>query len=199
MALIGDTFDRANSTSLGADWTEATGDWEIVSNALELVNNATPDNYKLLWAGSALASNDYYVECDLTTATSAGDEGMGPGARLASGTGDANSDGYGVIVYAGDFSYLVRVTNSADTVLATGAATSTNTNYVTRLICNGTAISMTRGGSADGSATDATYTTGGVGCWWGDFGTQSGRINSWTASDLAAAAEPVIHHALYRN
>ena len=55
MATRSDTFDRANSTSLGADWTEDSGDWEIVSNN---VSQATTGNSyrKLRWTGAAMDS-----------------------------------------------------------------------------------------------------------------------------------------------
>lgn len=33
-----DDFDRADSTSLGSDWTETTGDWSIASNALSIAS-----------------------------------------------------------------------------------------------------------------------------------------------------------------
>ena len=185
MASVSDNFDRANSTNLGSNWSEDTGDWEIVSNALELVNGLGSDNYFVRWVGTALDSNDYYVEADVTTAASGTLNGPGVCARKAAGTGDANSDGYAYIFYDGDFSYLTEYADSVETVLDTGGAVSASTTYSNaRLTANGSALSGTRDGAADVSATDSTYASGGVGCCWGSFGTQGGNINNWEAADL---------------
>ena len=34
--LFEDDFNRANSTTVGNGWTEVAGDWEIVSNELQI-------------------------------------------------------------------------------------------------------------------------------------------------------------------
>ncbi len=46
MATRSDTFDRADSTSLGADWAEDSGNWAIVSNNVR--NNTTGNSYRKL-------------------------------------------------------------------------------------------------------------------------------------------------------
>jgi hypothetical protein len=40
--LFADNFDRADSSSLGADWTEVLGNWSIVSTTLRVASAITP-------------------------------------------------------------------------------------------------------------------------------------------------------------
>lgn len=81
-----DTFDRANSTDIGADWTEVAGDWSIVSasrlrvsttNAIALLENTTvsdvnahvlapvrasADSLARIYLNYTDANNNYYAE-----------------------------------------------------------------------------------------------------------------------------------------
>lgn len=189
---VSDDFNRANTTDLGLNWSEDTGgpDWEIISNQLEY-DGTVSDYFKCRWVGTALASNDYYIEADIITGTNA-NIGMGVGGRLAAGIGDANSDGYDYIFYSGDASYLIEHADSGEAILDTGGATSNSTTYSnSRLTCNGSALTGTRNGAADVSATDATYSSGSVGIWAFD-GNNTNRIDNWEAADLAAAAASLV-------
>lgn len=38
--ILNDTFTRSDSSSLGSDWTEVSGDWEIASNALKITTTS---------------------------------------------------------------------------------------------------------------------------------------------------------------
>src|SRR5690348_17002017 len=59
-SLFSDNFTRADSTSIGASWTEVFGNWEIISNTLRVtsaflpaivVSSAAPSqqNYSMTW------------------------------------------------------------------------------------------------------------------------------------------------------
>lgn len=170
-----------------ANWTQDTGTWSIASGALTF-SNAVDDNYKIRYTTTPPATNDYYVEADIVAGSGA-DEGWGVGARLANGTGDANTDGYCYIFYGGDASYLTELTNSTEAILDTGGAVANGATITNaRLTVNGSALTGTRNGAADVSATDATYASGGWGCIYGDFSaTVQGVLDNWEAADLTAA------------
>lgn len=178
MATRTDSFDRANSSSLGSDWAEDSGDWSISSN--NLLQGTTGNSYrKLRWVGAAMDSNDYSVE----VVARSGGQGIGPAARCA---GSSAVTYYGYVIFGGDAAYLVEITAGGETVLDTGSAISTGTNYTLRLEVEGTAIRGYLNGVLDVSATDASLTSGapGIMAYGGnDSGTY---VTTWTASDLAS-------------
>lgn len=55
MTTFTDDFNRADSTNLGANWVEVSGDWSIVSNQL---SSGSAGGTILLRAAGAMASND---------------------------------------------------------------------------------------------------------------------------------------------
>lgn len=191
---VSDDFNRGDSSTLGANWSEDTGDWEIVGNTLQFVENATNDGYKVRWVGTALSSNDYYVEADVDTTNSTACSGVG--VRMTAGTGDANSDGYAYLFCSADFSYIVRFDNSALTTLVTCGAVAAGAAFLnTRLRVAGTTLTGTRDGAADCNITDATYATGAPGAWMDDFGTADAEVfDNWSADDEVAGggATPTI-------
>ncbi|MDA2923343.1 DUF2341 domain-containing protein [Acidobacteria bacterium AH-259-L09] len=63
--FFSDDFNRANSTNLGANWTEDQGDWQITSN--QLVPPATLDNI-VRATGFTPSSANYRVQVDVTSA-----------------------------------------------------------------------------------------------------------------------------------
>jgi len=66
MSLLTDDFNRADSTSLGANWLELVGDWSISGNQLAAV---TADTHVVLY-NSPLETPNHYVELTLSVATS---------------------------------------------------------------------------------------------------------------------------------
>ena len=62
-----DTFDRANNTNLGADWTETSGDWSIDTNRLKI---AATDNAKCTCNTThPTASTKYIVSVSVSLST----------------------------------------------------------------------------------------------------------------------------------
>ncbi len=55
MTTFTDNFNRADSTSLGANWVEVSGDWSIVSNQL---SSGSAGGTIILRAAGAMATND---------------------------------------------------------------------------------------------------------------------------------------------
>jgi hypothetical protein len=54
-----DDFNRADSTSLGANWVEVSGDWSIISNQL---SSGSAGGTIILRAATAMASNDHSAQ-----------------------------------------------------------------------------------------------------------------------------------------
>lgn len=84
MADFSDAFTRADSTNLGANWTEANGDWSILSNQLRTPGTAFPANpYYIVTTTTAHAA---LTECRVTITYKAGASfDGGPLARRQSG------------------------------------------------------------------------------------------------------------------
>lgn len=60
-----DTFDRADSTSLGADWTEEAGDFAIFSNTLRQVNGSYANNLAI-FSGTCGSSTTQFIKVQIT-------------------------------------------------------------------------------------------------------------------------------------
>ncbi|MEV6014774.1 hypothetical protein [Streptomyces sp. NPDC051997] len=68
MTSFSDSFDRTNSTDLGASWVEVSGDWSIVSNQL---SPGAAGGTIILRAAGAMASNDHYAQVTIAATTAA--------------------------------------------------------------------------------------------------------------------------------
>lgn len=185
MASASDNFDRADNTSLGANWAEDAGDYQISSN--RAVQRTTSNGYyKARYTATAPATGDYYSQSVVRSPTGAG-QGTGVAVRMVN---SATVTYYGYVYFGGDAAYLVEITGGVESILDTGDAVTGGTDYTAKLEANGSALTGTRNGSADVSATDSTLTGGG----WGlaaFAGVGSGITQSWddwTAADLAAPA-----------
>lgn len=180
MATRSDTFDRADSSSLGSDWTEDSGDWAIVSNNIRC--NTTAGAYrKLRWVGAAMDSDNYYVEMPARSGNSG--IGIGPAARLAaSGTVSY----YAFIIFGGDAAYLIYINGGSETILDTGSAITASTNYTLRIEVDGTTIRGYLNGVLDCEATNSALTSGppGIAGYGGNNANTYGT--TWTAVDLAS-------------
>jgi hypothetical protein len=179
MATRSDSFDRADSSSLGVDWTEDYGDWAIASNNVRC--DSTNDYQKARWTGAAMDSSNYYVEMPARSGAAA--IGIGPAARLV---GSATVSYYAYMIFGGDSAYLVYINGGSETILDTGSAITASTNYTLRIEVDGSTIRGYLNGSLDCEATNSALTAGapGIASYGGSnantYGTQ------WTAVDLAS-------------
>ena len=64
MSAFGDDFNRADSTNLGANWTEASGDFEIQTNALAFVTTGNARGFAIY--NTATAGLSQYVKIAAT-------------------------------------------------------------------------------------------------------------------------------------
>lgn len=181
MATVSDTFDRADSTSLGANWTEDSGAWSIASNNIRC-NTSSGAYRKLRWAGAALVSSNYSVE--VTARSGANSTGIGPAARCAA---SSTVTYYGYVIFGGDRAYLVEITAGGEAILDTGGTVTASTNYTLRLEVDGSTIRCYLNGVLDCEATDTSLASGapGIMAYGGDEANT--YVTTWTASDLAAA------------
>lgn len=70
--ILADTFDRANSTNLGSNWSEVAGDWEISSNALKI----TATSNAICQSTIDGDTSDVYIETTLRSSESGSRAGV---------------------------------------------------------------------------------------------------------------------------
>jgi hypothetical protein len=68
VASISDDFNRADSTDLGPNWVEVSGDWSIVSNQL---SPGAAGGTIILRAAGAMATNDHSAQVTIAATTTA--------------------------------------------------------------------------------------------------------------------------------
>lgn len=66
MTSFSDNFNRADSTDLGANWVEVSGDWSIVSNQL---SPGAAGGTIILRAAGAMAGNDNFAQVTIAATT----------------------------------------------------------------------------------------------------------------------------------
>jgi len=132
MALALDGFNRADSTSLGADWTEVVGQWEIVSNRLQCGTDAGATGYYLRHS-TDVGSADMYAQAVVTSTQVNASSNTGIAARMRAA---ANTSYQLTTRHAGDTCSFWRVVAGAETQITstTGAAA------VTAVIASGDTI-----------------------------------------------------------
>lgn len=146
--LFSDPFTRADSTSLGANWTEEnsnslTSDWAILSNALRNVNNANPSFARTTTSAHAAVAD---VAVSVTQIANTVSDG-GPAARCDTGTpisGGATDvqrqysvDCYSTVIET------YRYDAGTGTVLLRTATVTKLANAVVRLEVTGTGATVT--------------------------------------------------------
>lgn len=185
MTARSDTFDRADSTSLGSDWAEDSGNWAIVSNN---VSNGTTGNVyrKLRWVGAALDSNDYSVAGTYRSGSSS--LGIGPAARCVA---SATVSYYALIIFGGDAAYLVYINAGAETVLDSGSAITASTNYELRIEVEGTTIRGYVNGVLDLEATHSALSSGSPGIAGYGGNNANTYCATWAAEDLGGGASQI--------
>jgi hypothetical protein len=173
MALpASDNFNRADSTSLGANWTEVLDNAEVKSNAF-IGNVGGGITTIARWTADAFNA-DQKAQCLVP------DNYGGPCARVQS-----NGNGYWAL-YGSSASTLYRVDGGTGALTSLGALTS-GTNITARIEAEGTTIRVYRNGTLDLSVTDSNYASGAAGI--GNYFVAVG-CDDWTADNLAAAASP---------
>src|SRR3990167_1825248 len=182
MARVSDNFDRADSSNIGTDWIEDSGNVEITGNTLR--QQTSGNVYRKTRFRTAMDSDDYDSEVDGRASVSSNGFGaFGRGAVSSAVTY------YAFVGFGGDAFYLVEITTGTENVLATGSSCTANTTFNARVRCNGSTITGFRNDVSDGSASDSSLTTGAVGCMF--YNVMDGAndwLDNFAAADLAVAA-----------
>lgn len=188
---ITESFNQADSTTLGPDltWTEIAGDLETVSNQLQVVAKGSAS---LARADSDLATDDHYVEIDVTTLTSTGFTAqVGIYCRMPS---TADFTGYVanrrlLTTSAADATIeLLKVVLGAGTSLAGPTTQAIATPETVRVSGNGSTIKSYTAGTERQSVTDTAITgnvRGGVRVYESASG-ENAISDNFAAADLAA-------------
>lgn len=192
MATITESFNKADSTTLGPDltWTEISGDCQVVSNRARGVNTGTGNAAR---ADSDLASTNHYVQAAMYIALSSG-HGCGIIVRKDSSATMTfymlwiDSDGS---VYRSTFYKSVAGTLTA--IGSTSTLAGFTSGDVIKLEVSGTTLTGYRNGSSFGSQSDSAISSGtrcGFRCY-GNLSVANAEIDSFEAGDLAATASLV--------
>lgn len=167
-----DDFNRSDTTSIGAQWNERSGGWEIVSNKLKLTSHSAIDDI-CSWetAIGASPAADYVVET-VAQFTGGGGGGVGPMGRYAD-----NSNFYFIesnpTYNVHDF--LKKVAGSYTNIGSYSVTVDENVDYKGTLVMAGTSLKMYIDGVLRASATDSSLSAAGkAGCR--GFSTSNGQI-----------------------
>jgi hypothetical protein len=170
-----DSFDRADSGTLGANWAETEDGFQIASNLAAPLNNAASKGELAYYVGTFDAGQ-------YSQSTAAGDPFIWGVVARISGTGD----GYGLL---GGDNYgtgykIVKVTNGFVFDVASIAGVGTlEPGDVMRIEVSGTTIRAYKNGGQIGTdQSDATYSGGNPGIY-GWFITAD-RHNDFDGNDL---------------
>ena len=75
---VTDSFDRADSTDLGANWTEDRGDFQILTNVLDIVSlGASPNITAQATHNTSLSTDDHYSQALINRQTTGSAKGPG--------------------------------------------------------------------------------------------------------------------------
>jgi hypothetical protein len=207
-----DNFTRADSGSLGANWTEQIHGLQIISNQAP---GDTDLNYQAAFWNADVFGNDQYSELTFTNYSDSANQ-VGPLVR-ASGTG-GSSVGYLMFCMGAGPNITRLYTYSGGSLFTTQIGTDISTPWVdgdvARLEVSGTTFTLKRNGSTVGTETDATvasgsagfmlrneggpgaslWTGGNVGGGGGGGGSHACRLASLGAGCDAEAAAAGLHH-----
>ncbi len=117
MTVVSDNFNRADSASLGASWTEIVGDWAIVSNQAECNDDDGGTGYYARF-DTDVGSSDMYAELVTNSTQTNGNSNTGPAVRMRSGA----TTSYQFTTNLNDNCAFWRVVAGSETQIATFTA-----------------------------------------------------------------------------
>lgn len=155
----GDDFNRADSTSLGPNWTERSGDLRIVSQVLR--NASTSGDIVASWVGGPYSNVAASAQMQIT----AGSGTTSVGIRWGSYVSGAPTAGYNAELLSTGQVVLWRLNNWAQLGTYTIPGYAAGQLITITLRANGSSLSVDVDGVTRITATDATFTSGQVGLW----------------------------------
>lgn len=198
MATITESFNKADSSTLGPDltWTELTGDTQIVGNRARCVSTYSGSANR---ADSDLASANHYAQIAVYIDGSDDGRGAGPIVRKDSSATLTCYLLWVDVASAGNFRYtFYKVVGGSFTAIGSSTSVTVASGDVFRLSADGTTLSAYKNGTLLGTQTDSSISTG-TRC---GFRLYSGggtptvtavEIDNFEAGDLTAAASLIYY------
>jgi hypothetical protein len=154
-----DDFNRGDSASLGSDWTEVDGDWEIASNKLQANTGSSDACFALC---NTELDTDHYAQVEFhgETGTAIYLAAVVVRANETTGYMASYAENAGTVAYRNRWSIHRKTANISTTNLVTEAATSTKpaNGSVIRLNVEGDQIWLVVNGEVILRATNSAYT-----------------------------------------
>jgi len=151
VATFSDNFNRADSTDLGPNWVEDSGDWSIVGNTLR--QGVFGNQYRKCRYAQQMDSVNVRASVDGRSS----DLSIGFGVILRT-TNTSSVVGYAGMGFGGDQFYILRL-DPDETILAQGGTCQANTTYNIELQANGNNLTLRVNGSTLLTASDSTYSS----------------------------------------
>lgn len=187
--LASDDFNRANSGSLGSNWTDRGFGFDIVSNVASVV--ASGDDLESYWTGALVGGgswpNDQYSQAAVTIAsTGGGGQGVGMATRF---TTAGTRQMYRLVCDKAASNNIELSSFVSGSYALVGQRTSTITNGdVLRLESQGTTQRIFKNGTQVGaSITNSAVASGSAGLSHSSS-TTSASVDNWSGGDFAAGA-----------
>lgn len=158
MARYTESFDKADSTTLGPDlsWTETNGNLQIVTNRVGIVTTGTSNRAR---AESDMASDDNYAQITIVDADTSATNRWGVCCRYDSAADTCYIGSQGDGTSANNTVIFKVVAGVGPSSIATGTHTKA-TNDVLRIEANGSQITFYINGVANITVTDTAITSG---------------------------------------
>ncbi len=155
---VTDDFNRANSTNLGANWTERSGDWQIFSNTLR---NASAGGDAVVTYGGTYTNAQ--ISASVQYASGVGTVSLG--TRLGAFSGGVPGSGYAAELNPAGLIVLWRVDNWAQLGSYQIPGYQSNQPVTLALYASGSTIRVDVNGVTRINATNTAFTSGAVGIW----------------------------------
>jgi hypothetical protein len=173
--VLNDDFDRDNSTDLGNNWTEASGDWSILSNGLK---NAASSG------GIALCDSPHPMgECEVVARVTWTGGSLAAEGGLVTNYVDANNYSYAVITRkapgVGDTLEIYNVVGGAAATLEAGPLDIDDPATPTLTVCHANNI-LTAEVNGYRLSAQVDGTGDQVGVWSEPAGAQSNTFDNFT-------------------
>lgn len=188
--LATDAFTRADSGTLGGNWTNKRNGLGIFTNQADITVTAD-DNISYYSAISW--PNDGYSQAKCVVAAAAG-RTMQVGYRIQSGADALHSGYYGGVdaLNHGNNDLVIAVWNSnTPTFLATDAGTVLAANDVIKLTIVGTTITLYVNGVQKLQTTDSLWTTGLAGLFAGNGAIDIALMDDFEGGDFASGSPAI--------
>ena len=187
-ATYSDAFTRADSGTLGADWTDAGAGMQIVSNTAR--GDTTTADYDIAWYDAGAFANDHYSEATLGNVATMTDFAFL--VVRAVGTDAASLRGYAMALYKPTPQIILYSMDAGEafTQLEVWEASSTFTDGdVYKISVVGTTLRGYRNSVelTNSPFTSSTYSSGAAG-----LGANDNLVSwdNWTGADIGGAAAP---------